>query len=82
MGCWWGWDLDPGGVELRVEANCRQRQVSNYDPRQSTVNKIFQSTGAEYFTELPPSSNWPPSSEALATWRAVSEITSGTDRVN
>ena len=60
-------DLDPGGeVELRVElptAGSVRCPTGERPPHQSTVNKIFQSTGeAEYFTELPPSiGRWPPS---------------------
>ena len=71
-------DLDPRG-EVEGLAQLPPASGVRVNPHQSTVNKIFQSTGAEYFTELPPSIV-PPSS--LATWRAVSEITSGTDRVN
>ena len=47
-------DLDPGG-EVEGLAQLPPASGVRVNPHQSTVNKIFQSTGAEYFTELPPS---------------------------
>ena len=54
---------------------------------QSTVNKIFQSTGAEYFPEsLPPSIGARTSPIGIGHWPHGAllslEITAGTDRVN
>ena len=47
-------DLDPRG-EVEGLAQLPPASGVRVNPHQSTVNKIFQSTGAEYFTELPPS---------------------------
>ena len=82
-----GRDLDPGGVELRVgEANCRQRQVSDWWAATRTSQ-----LSTKYFSQPVPNispnchlqlvgprlspEHWPHGAR-------VSEITSGTDRVN
>ena len=75
-------DLDPRG-EVEGLAQLPPASGVRVNPHQSTVNKIFQSTGAEYFTELPPSIGPLPLSQRHWPHGAlVAEITSGTDRVN
>ena len=84
-------DLDPcrgGRVELSWGSKPTEAGVRCPAPRhQSTVNKIFQSTGAEYFPEsLPPSIGARTSPIGIGHWPHGAllslEITAGTDRVN
>ena len=79
-------DLDPRG-EVEGRAQLPLASGVRVNPHQSTVNKIFQSTGAEYFPEsLPPSIGAQTSPIGIGHWPHGAllslEITAGTDRVN